>query len=65
MTSLESFLNGSKKVAEPTTTMEPASGSFNCQNLECNELVYEGYIDRSNNRLKWVCSQGHESAVAI
>jgi len=65
MTSLESFLNGNKKVAEPTNTMEPASGSFMCQNTECNEIVYEGYVDRSHNKLKWVCSQGHDSAVAI
>jgi hypothetical protein len=65
MTSLESFLSGSKKVKEPATPMEPASGSFMCQNLECQETVYEGYIDRSHNRLKWVCSNGHESSVVI
>lgn len=65
MTSLEEFINGTKKISESTTTMEPASGSFQCQNLECRETIYEGYIDRSHNKLKWVCSQGHESAVAF
>jgi len=65
MTSLESFLKGSKKPADKINTMEPASGSFMCQNKECNEVVYEGYVDRSHSKLKWVCSQGHESAVSI
>ncbi len=65
MTSLEDFLNGKKVVSETTTTMEPASGSFMCQNTSCNEVVFEGYVDRSHNKLKWVCSQGHESAVAF
>lgn len=65
MTSLESFLNGSKKMSEPAERMDPASGSFTCQDQECNEVVHEGYIDRSHNKLKWVCSHGHESAVSI
>ena len=62
MTSLEKFLN---KSVETKDVLEPASGSFSCQNLECNEIVYEGYVDRSHNKLKWTCSQGHDSAVAI
>ena len=65
MTSLENFLNNKKKTPENNLIMEPASGSFRCQNLECQEIVYEGYIDRSNNKLKWTCSNGHDSAVAI
>lgn len=65
MSSLEDFLKGKKKMSEPTQTMEPASGSFQCQNFECGEVVYDGYIDRSHNKLKWVCSNGHESAVAF
>jgi len=65
MTSLENFLKGSKKVEPSLQSMEPASGSFACQNKECGEVVYEGYIDRAHNKLKWVCSQGHDSAVTI
>ena len=62
MTSLERFLNKEK---QENVVMDPASGSFACQNLECNEVVFEGYIDRTHNKLKWTCSQGHDSAVAI
>jgi hypothetical protein len=62
MTNLEKFLN---KSVEVKTVMEPASGSFRCQNLDCNEIVYEGYVDRSHNKLKWTCSKGHDSAVSI
>lgn len=62
MTSLEQFLNKEKTV---DIVMDPASGSFTCQNLECNEVVYEGYVDRTHNRLKWTCSNGHDSGVAI
>ena len=63
MTSLEQFLNKTKD--NPIVPMEPASGSFQCQNTECNELVYEGYIDREHARLKWTCTQGHDSSVVI
>lgn len=63
MTSLEKFLNQTKD--NPVVPMEPASGSFTCQNLECLEIVYEGYLDRSHNKLKWTCTQGHDSAVTI
>ena len=52
-------------MSEPAERMDPASGSFTCQDQECNEVVHEGYIDRSHNKLKWVCSHGHESAVSI
>jgi len=63
MTSLESFLNNEKKPSPKT--MEPASGSFKCQAKDCEEIVYDGYIDRDNNRLVWKCSQNHESSVII
>ena len=63
MTNLEQFLNGTKK--EPSVSMEPASGSFSCQNIECKEVIFEGYVDRTNNRIHWICSQGHESSVII
>ena len=64
MTNLEKFLNKNKSNSDIVVS-EPASGSFMCQNTECNEVVYEGYIDRSHNKLKWVCSNGHDSAVSI
>ena len=63
MTSLEQFLNKAKD--SPVITMEPASGSFQCQDTNCNEIVHEGYIDRSHSRLKWTCSNGHDSSVVI
>ena len=62
MTNLEDFLNKKNK---STTKIESASGSFSCQDLECKEVISEGYIDRVSNRLHWVCSQGHESSVII
>jgi len=63
MTNLERFLNKTKD--ESNVIMEPASGSFTCQNIECNEIVYDGYVDRSHNRLKWTCTNGHDSSVII
>ena len=63
MTSLEGFLNKTKD--NPIIPMEPASGSFRCQNADCDEVVNEGYIDRSHNRLKWTCADGHDSSVVI
>jgi len=62
MTNLEKFL---KKENQVDVYMEPANGSFSCQNAECKEIVYEGYIDRTHNKLKWTCSNGHDSAVSI
>lgn len=62
MTSLEKFLNKEK---QENVVMDPASGSFTCQNVECSEVVFEGYVDRTHNKLKWTCSQGHDSAVSI
>lgn len=63
MTSLEGFLKKTKN--EPVTPMEPCSGSFSCQDHDCNEVVFEGYVDRHNNRIHWVCLHGHESSVII
>ena len=63
MTSLEQFLNKSKKPG--VTISEPSSGSFSCQDENCNEIINDGYIDRVNSRLHWVCSYGHESSVVI
>jgi hypothetical protein len=63
MTNLEQFLNKEKK--QSVNPMEPASGSFSCQNIECKEVVFDGYIDRPHNRIHWTCSQGHESSVVI
>jgi len=63
MTNLEQFLNKENK--SNSVVSEPSSGSFSCQDLECKEVVNDGYIDRVNNRLHWVCSFGHESSVVI
>lgn len=63
MTNLEQFLNKSKN--KSPISMEPASGSFSCQFDDCREVVFDGYIDRTNNRIHWTCSQGHDSSVVI
>jgi len=63
MTSLERFLN--KATTNKSSSIEPASGSFQCQNKECDEIIHEGYIDRTNNRIHWECSKGHESSVIV
>lgn len=66
MTSLESFLSGNKKPKNNDVVIsEPASGSFQCQDIDCSETVHEGFIDRVHSRVHWVCSQGHESSVVI
>lgn len=63
MTNLEQFLN--KKGNDSVVISEPASGSFKCQDSDCQEIVNEGYIDRVHSRLHWVCSFGHDSSVVI
>jgi hypothetical protein len=63
MTSLEQFLKREKKSNDIVS--EPSSGSFSCQHEDCNEVINDGYIDRVNNRLHWICSRGHESSVVI
>ena len=65
MTSLEKFLNETKE--NSVNHMEPASGSFSCQDKDCDEIVYEGFIDELNDRrrLNWICSAGHKSSVVI
>ena len=65
MTSLENFLNKAKEEDRPTGQVEPASGSFSCQHEDCDEVIYEGAIDKINNRLTWTCSHGHHSSVVI
>jgi hypothetical protein len=63
MTSLEQFLNKENKPS--IVVNEPASGSFSCQYSGCDEVVFEGYIDRVHSRIHWVCSSGHDSSVVI
>ena len=65
MTSLEEFLNSSKEEGKSSSHVEPASGSFSCQHEDCDEVIYEGSIDKSNNRLMWTCTRGHHSSVVI
>jgi hypothetical protein len=65
MTNLENFLN--KKINDKVNyiNLEPASGSFSCQHEDCDEVIYEGHIDKINNKLMWTCSRGHHSSVAV
>jgi hypothetical protein len=65
MTSLENFLNKNISDDSKSSQLEPASGSFSCQHESCKEVVYEGAIDKINNKLIWTCTQGHKSSVAI
>ena len=63
MTSLENFLNKTKDTE--SLPKEPASGSFQCQHEDCDEIINDGYIDRQNHKLHWVCQYGHESNVVV
>jgi hypothetical protein len=65
MTNLEDFLNKNISENKLSTQLEPASGSFSCQHEDCDEVIYEGAIDKVNNKLTWTCSRGHHSSVAI
>ena len=67
MTSLRKFLDQAKasKGESDVVINEPASGSFVCQDQDCQELVFEGYIDRVHSRLHWTCSNEHDSSVVI
>jgi hypothetical protein len=63
MTSLEDFLN--KNQPAINEYFDPVEGSFNCQNKECNVITYEAFLDADRKRVKWTCSNGHDSAVII
>ena len=65
MTSLEEFLNKSETNEKVSKNLEPATGSFSCQHEDCDEVIYEGEIDKTNNRLTWTCTHGHHSSVVI
>ena len=65
MTSLENFLKNNKEEIRTSVQEEPANGSFSCQHENCDEVIYEGTIDRSNHRLTWTCSRGHHSSVVV
>jgi len=65
MTSLEDFLKSNKVETGSSIQKEPANGSFSCQHEDCDEVIYEGTIDRSNHRLTWTCSRGHHSSVVV
>jgi len=65
MTSLENFLKSNKEEVVASVQEEPASGSFSCQHEDCDEVIYEGTIDRNNHRLSWTCSRGHHSSVVV
>jgi hypothetical protein len=62
MTNLEQFLNKEK---DKPKLMEPISGSFSCQNSDCREIVFEGYVDKEKNRIHWICSSAHDSSVVF
>jgi hypothetical protein len=63
MTNLEQFLNKETKVKHKR--VEPSSGSFTCQNQDCKEIMFEGFVDKDENRLYWICSNNHESSVVF
>jgi len=65
MTSLENFLNKSNNTKNTSVNLEPASGSFSCQHEDCDEVIYEGAVDRINHKLVWTCSRGHHSSVVV
>ena len=63
MPNLEEFLN--KKEPHVSDFFEPVDGSFQCQNKECSLITYEAFLDRSSNKIKWTCANGHDSSVAF
>lgn len=63
MPSLEDFLN--KNIKKQHHNVEEINGSFSCQNKDCDETVYDGFVDKDESRIYWTCSQGHESSVVI
>ena len=64
MPNLEEFLNKEKEVKNKLT-FDIVQGSFSCQNLECDQIITEGNLDREKNRIFWVCINGHKSSVII
>jgi len=65
MTGLEDFLNKKHEANPIEQYFEPVDGSFQCQNKECSLVTYEAFFDRSHNKIKWVCENGHDSSVAV
>ena len=62
MTNLDNFLNKKEAVED---YLDPVDGSFQCQNKECSLITYESFLDRSSNKIKWTCANGHDSSVAF
>ena len=65
MTSLEDFLGKKSPKETSTEILDVATGTFQCQVRDCDEIVLEGFIDTGNGKLKWTCSNGHDSSAAI
>jgi len=63
MPSLDDFLN--KKDKEIIEELDIVDGSFSCQNSECNLLTHEAFYDRSHNKIKWTCANGHDCSVQL
>ena len=63
MPNLDDFL--SKKDKQIIEELDIIDGSFSCQNSECNILTYEAFHDRSHNKIKWTCSNGHDCSVQL
>jgi hypothetical protein len=63
MPNLDDFLKKDKQKIE--NHFDPVEGSFQCQNKECGLITYEAFLDRSHNKIKWVCANGHDSSVAF
>jgi len=65
MTSLDKFNERTQDVIHKAEEHDIALGMFSCQNSECQEVNTEADIDKSRNKLSWVCSNGHKSSVAF
>jgi hypothetical protein len=63
MTRLNDFLNS--KEEDISNYFEPVDGSFQCQNKECHLITYEAFFDKSHNKIKWTCANGHDSSVVV
>jgi len=63
MPNLDDFLE--KKQERDQDYIRPVDGSFQCQNKECSVITYEAFLDSDHKKIKWTCSNGHDSSVAI
>jgi len=64
MTSLEDFI-GKKESNYQKNILSEVEGTFVCQDIFCNEIVLNGFMDVDKNKIYWYCSNKHESSMVL